>query len=87
MSEGRMRGVVHGIGRKNGLLAILTDSRRYTIAESVGGAVNVGDEVEGPLDCLGSQQLTNVTRKRELAVFVKDACCDVAITRRLLALD
>ena len=80
-----MKRTVHAISVSYGLVAILTDHGEYTIAAPLAGHADVGDRVDGPLQSLGRQDLTNLTRRRGFRAFIEDWSCDAATARSLLS--
>jgi len=80
-----MKGTVEAMGRTNGLLAILTDRGDYTIAAPMSGQVEIGDRIDGPLNRVGRQDLTNLTKRLSFPVVIEDWSCDASRARTLLS--
>ena len=70
-----MRGVARYINLQNGLAAVET-REGFTVFEVLERcALDIGDEISGPLDCLGAETLENVTKEESFAVFIQDIHC------------
>jgi len=83
-----MRGYVHTINRRRGLVAIATDGHGYTIIEMLGSdMISLGDWLEWPEDhSLGSATYTNLTKAIQINVNVKYHGLTEARVRRMLRL-
>lgn len=67
-----MTGSVKFINSKRGMVAVQIDSGDFTIFEILGSCeVNLGDEIVGKLDSLGSETLYNRTIHERFEVYVE----------------
>jgi hypothetical protein len=82
-----MRGKIIAINRKTGFHAVRTEDGDITVFELLDSEMpELGDEVTGALDSLGSETLFNATQKHEFSVFVQDAHCSEVRAKRMLNL-
>ncbi len=81
-----MKGTVTMINPTRGMAAAETDEG-FTVFEicEVTCSLDVGDEVSGPLDSLGSERLYNVTKKENMDTFIQDIQCGVQRAIELLS--
>ena len=69
-------GKIIAINRKNSFYAVRTEDGDITVFELMDSYTpELGDEVTGNLDSLGSESFFNVTQKHGFSVFVQDAHC------------
>jgi hypothetical protein len=80
-----MRGIVRKASSVNGFVAIETDAGEYTIAEPTDGELEPGDEVDGSLDSLGNEILTNARSGERVSVFIQDCHATAARASELLS--
>jgi hypothetical protein len=80
-----MQGTVQSIGR-TGLVAVFTERGEYTVFDPQGyESLEVGDQVSGNLDNLGTETLVNNSKGNRFKAFVDCIHADQATARKLLS--
>ena len=80
----RMKGVIRFLNLQNGLVAVETN-KGFTVFEiRQRCALDIGDEVTGPLDSLEGETLHNTTRGESFDVSIENIHCNRADTIKLL---
>lgn len=80
-----MEGVVRFLNLQNGLVAVETN-KGFTIFEILERcALDIGDEIAGPLDSTGEQSLQNVTKGESFDVSIENIHCNRAEAHKSLA--
>lgn len=80
-----MKGVVTMINPRKQFLAVKTPSDEYSVVEVLETHIpELGDELSGELEYLGSETLMNLTKGEALEVSIQEIYCDKASALRLL---
>lgn len=65
-----MRGTVTFLSRNRGIVVVQWDDG-FAVVENLGGDLDVGDELDGDWDALGSETVRNLTKSDTLDVFLE----------------
>jgi len=80
-----MNGKIIGINRRNGFHAVRTEDGDITVFELLDSVTpELGDEISGNLDTMGSEELTNISQQEDFSVFIQDAHCSDTRAAELL---
>jgi hypothetical protein len=81
----KMKGIVRFLNLQNGQVAVETNEG-FTVFEILERcALDIGDEITGPLDSSGDQTLQNVTQGESFDVSIENIHCNRAEAHKSLA--
>lgn len=81
----RMKGFVRYINLQNGMAAVET-AEGFTVFEVLERcALDIADEISGPLDSPGAATLQNISKEEAFDVFIQDIHCNRVEAMKLLA--
>lgn len=80
-----MKGFVRFLNLQNGLVAVETNEGFAVIEIRERCAIDIGDEITGPLDSSGGKTLYNATKKESFSVSIENAHCSRVEATELLA--
>ena len=80
-----MQGTVVRVDLQEGLVAVETKGRRYTVFELLGFyRVAIGDVISSPFDSLGERRLRNETRGEDIVVYMRALNVTLFDVKRLM---
>ncbi len=67
-----MKGVVKGINRNNGLVAVQLECGEFSIFEPLGGYdIDIGDVISGEIDFDGGNDARNISKDEDMDIMVE----------------
>jgi hypothetical protein len=80
-----MRGNVVIINLQTGLFAVRLDDGDFSVLELLDGSqLEPNDVLDGELDALGGEEVSNVTHSSKMSVFGQSGRCSLVVARRLV---
>ncbi|MCX5812531.1 MAG: hypothetical protein NT178_08305 [Proteobacteria bacterium] len=80
-----MKGIVRFLNLQNGLAAVETNEGFTVFEVRQRCALDIADEITGPLDSSGEETLHNVTKEESFDVWIKNTHCNRVEAVKLLA--
>jgi hypothetical protein len=72
----KIKGIVRFLNLQNGLVAVETNEGFTVFEIRQRCALDIGDEVTGPLDSLGEEILHNITKEESFDVSIENIHCN-----------
>jgi hypothetical protein len=80
----RMKGIVRFLNLQSGLVAVETKEGFCVFEIRQRCALDIGDEITGPMNSLGEETLNNVTKKEIFDVSIENIHCNREEVTKLL---